>query len=241
MSDLAEALQRYLHDLNIASVDVEYTVRDPSFRGSSVSAQGSGITAAARERHLVEGYGFWEHVVASSVTAQPDTRRGLYAGAVRSRIGTVTTKTMTVEEFVSSLDRGQWEQLPGRQIISLSSHVTTRYGATGHLHLLDFGLPNRPHLAEAFHTALSVLDIDGILVATGRSYHLYGRRITGWDAYTSFLARAALLSPVVDARWVLHQLTEGHAALRVSSNTDRDTHLPKPEPLQRPPREQQDQ
>lgn len=227
MSELADSLHRYLTDLDVARVDVLHTDRGASFRGGSVSTQASNITAAARERHLDDRYGFWEHVVAAGVIASADTRNGLYAGAVRTKPNTVTTRTMTVTEFTRALASRQWEHLSGRQLVSLASRVTTRDGLTGHLYLLDFGLPDHPHLVDAIATALDVLGIHGTVVATGRSFHLYGQRITDWNTYASFLARAALLAPLVDARWVMHQIMEGRASLRVSSNTDRDTQAPK--------------
>ena len=66
MAKLADALSEHLLGLGVETTELLYTERAPSFRGSSVSAAASEVTASARRRHLDEGYGFWEHVVAEA-------------------------------------------------------------------------------------------------------------------------------------------------------------------------------
>ena len=227
MTELADTLHGYLAALNVTQVELLHSERDPSFRGSSVSEEASSITAVARSKHLSDGYGFWEHVVSASFTATPETRAGLYTGAVRHRLPTERPQSLTVAEFTQTLRDRRWEQLNGREMVSLSSRATTTNGSEIHLHLLDLGMPDRPGVIEAIRAGLDTLDIDGALVRSGRSYHFYGLRTSDWPDYTTFLARAALLSPLVDARWVLHQLIDGRGALRISSN-HRDTHIPTP-------------
>ncbi len=227
MTELASTLRDYFAALDVTQVELLHSERGASFRGSSVSMEASSITAAARSRHLSDGYGFWEHVVAAGITAKPDTRAGLYAGAVRHRPATETSQSMTVAEFTQTLRDGRWEQLHGREMVSLSSRATTTNGSEIHLHLLDLGLPDGPSVIEAIRAGLDTLGIDGALVSSGRSYHFYGLRISDWPEYATFLARAAFLSPLVDARWVLHQLLDRRGALRISSN-HRDTHTPTP-------------
>lgn len=227
MIELAESLHLHLASLGVTQVEVLHTERDASFRGSDVSAEGSIITASARERHLADGYGFWDHVVASAVSADNLTRVGLFRGAVRTKLSPESAERMSLAVFARMLGEGVWEQLPGRQLASLSSHVATADGSGAHLFMLDLGLPEHLTLA-AVRDAMRALEIDGQIVRSGRSYHLYAHRLGTWSEYVAFLARASLLSPLVDSRWALRQITDGRGSLRISSNSGRDVLTPTP-------------
>jgi hypothetical protein len=227
VSSLASSLPLHLARLGVEEVEVVFTERAPSFRGSSVSEEASRITGVARERHLRDGYGFWEHVVSLAVDASPDTRRPLFAAAARSGGCPETTVAMLAEEFAEHLTGDRWQGLPGRQLVSLSSRVRAN-GQVGHLQLLDLGLAYRPGSDDAVQTALDVLGLRGLLMASGKSYHFYGSSIDTWEAYADLLAGASLLSPLVDSRWALRQIRAGRGVLRVSTNIERDTYRPSP-------------
>jgi hypothetical protein len=227
VSSLASSLPQHLARLGVEQVEVVFTERAPSFRGSSVSEEASRITGAARGRHLRDGYGFWEHVVSLAADASADTRRQLFAAAARSAGNPETTAAMSVDEFAEHLTGARWRGLPGRQLVSLSSRVRVN-GQACHLQLLDLGLAQRPGSADAVRAALDVLGLHGLLVASGKSYHFYGTFIDAWDAYVDLLARASLLSPLVDSRWALRQIRAGRGVLRVSTNIERDTYPPSP-------------
>ena len=98
----------------------------------------------------------------------------------------------------------------------------------GHLQLIDLDLPRRAGSVDDIGTALDTLGVEGLLVSFGRSYHFYGSHIDYWDRYVEFLARASLLSPLVDSRWALRQIIAGRGARRVSTNTEREVHTPTP-------------
>jgi hypothetical protein len=57
-----------------------------------------------------------------------------------------------------------------------------------------------------------------MLVNSGRSYHFYGDRLLTTSKWREVLLRASLLAPIVDGRWITHQLLQGYAALQVSSH-----------------------
>lgn len=227
MITLADALCQHLESLEISEVEVLQTERDESFRGSDVSTEASVITASARSRHLADGYGFWEHVLALAASASGETLEGLVLGAVRENSKVEHRERMGLPEFVTSLRSGRWSGLPGRQIASLSTRVVTADGETCHLFVLDMGMPGllRPNAVNA---AMKAIGVEGLIVSSGRSFHVYVSHVGSWDEYVRFLASCALLSPIVDSRWALRQIVAGRGALRISTSELRDRQQPVP-------------
>lgn len=228
MTVLSERLEELLSKLGVRTVETITTQRGPSFRGSLVSAEASEITAKARERHFADGYGFWENTVSLATSASDATRQGIFEGAITQNPMPAEHEQLALEQFCRKLASGAWQGLPGRRLVSLSSRMWTEAGQA-HLQMLDLSVPaNSEHAVQTVRDAAGVLGVKGILVKTGRSFHLYGDVILEWDEYVQFLARAALLAPVVDSRWVLHQILDGQASLRVSNNLERDQSMPEP-------------
>lgn len=229
MAKLADALSEHLLGLGVETTELLYTERAPSFRGSSVSAAASEVTASARRRHLDEGYGFWEHVVAEAAGLDTATRQALFAGAIRHNAVPERSERLSVTQLRQRLLRGNWEGLSGRRLVSLSSRVWTEKGALRHLVMMDFGIPaSGARSKEAVAAAQEVLGLHGLLVLSGNSYHLYGDRLVEWPDLVQVLARCSLLSPVIDARWVAHQIVDGRAALRLSTSLERQEISPVP-------------
>ncbi len=105
---------------------------------------------------------------------------------------------------------------PGR-MLALSSAVDMRDGSMLHIPMLDFhGLHFPEHLAVA-REIIAQLAIEGVLLSSGKSFHFYGEALLPAERLIAFLARALLFAPLVDHRWVAHQLLEGASALRISS------------------------
>lgn len=229
MARLADALSDHLLGLGVETIELLYTERAPSFRGSDVSAAASEVTASARVRHLSDGYGFWEHVVAEAAGLDPATRQALFEGALRHNTMPERGERISVTQLHQRLVEGRWEGLPGRQLVSLSSRVWTKEGTLRNLMMMDFGIPaSVAHSEEAVLAAQDALGLHGLLVLSGNSYHLYGNLLTDWPDLVQVLARCSLLSPIVDARWVAHQIMDGRAALRLSTNLERQESPPVP-------------
>ena len=227
MTVFARALPELLTDLGVKGVEILQSVRVDSFRGSSYSPEASAITARARQRHHADGFGFWNHVLMLGATAPHATRQALYQGAVRGNpLGERKTRLST-KEFRQALEEGRWLDQPGRQLTSLSSRVWLNTGEVRHLNLLDFGIPlEAPGALQAAESALDALQTCGLLVSSGRSMHLYGAVTSSWTEYVEFLARASLLSPIVDARWAAYSVLDGRGALRISTAAERDQQPP---------------
>jgi hypothetical protein len=71
---------------------------------------------------------------------------------------------------------------------------------------------------DALVAAMTRLDErEGALLASGHSYHYYGfvpRDLAGWRL---FMARAILLAPLADERFIAHCLIEDLACLRLDA------------------------
>jgi hypothetical protein len=103
-------------------------------------------------------------------------------------------------------------------IVAIVSEVRMIDGSTRHIPMLDF--TTKSHKPGAFRTVTRVseeLGLPGLLVSSGRSFHFYGQRALTQSELTRFLASALLFTPIVDSRWIAHQLLAGVCALRLST------------------------
>jgi hypothetical protein len=105
---------------------------------------------------------------------------------------------------------------PGR-MLALSSLVELRSGERHHIPMLDFHCAASSDNLPLVISALRALTNrgHGFLLESGKSYHYYGDQLLTLLDFPKFLARASLLGPIVDVRWVAHQILEGACALRI--------------------------
>jgi hypothetical protein len=110
------------------------------------------------------------------------------------------------------------------RVLALRSRVTLEGGQIAHIPMIDFHCPARDENASLAATALEALEAGpGFLVESGDSYHFLGLSLLDEGELPPFLARALLLSPIVDRAWIAHQLLEGSCALRVSGRQGEDS------------------
>ncbi len=113
------------------------------------------------------------------------------------------------------------DALPHGRFLAISSAVTTRTGQKMQWPLLDFALPFSAPNTRVVTAAASQLGLPHVIFRSEHSYHYYGLELLTFKQYFGdFLGRAALLAPLVDARWIAHQLIDSLAALRLSSQPD---------------------
>lgn len=111
--------------------------------------------------------------------------------------------------------------LRGTSSLSLLSEVVLPNGRSAYLPMLDFSTKSRSAGGEAtVRAAVGGLGLQGMIVSSGRSYHFYGRRLIDRAEQLDMWAQALLLTPIVDERWIAHQMRAQVAALRVSANED---------------------
>lgn len=223
-------LGRHLPDLlkaaGVTRVEVDVLTRSTSFSGSSLSERAAQITGPARDEHRRRGFGFWEYVLSASIEVDRETRLGLMRAALRHLSDEAIRMVLGIDDFIDHLRAGDFYELPARSLISLYSPVQTRAQTTRtcerwHLPLLDLGVPVGENGEAAAIDAMMTLGVEGLLFDSGRSYHFYGAAPMRGDELPRFLARAQLLSPLVDTRWVSHQLMDGRCGLRISTDVEK--------------------
>lgn len=107
----------------------------------------------------------------------------------------------------------------GRNAIALQSRVTLPSGSERFIPMLDFTSKATRIGSEAtVRSAAAALGLPGRLFASARSYHFYGSELVSRAEQLDFWARALLLTPIVDERWIAHQIRAQVAALRISPN-----------------------
>ena len=104
------------------------------------------------------------------------------------------------------------------EILAVSSRLWLDSGEERHIPMLDFRVAISAEHEKLIRQQLHVLGAKGWIFESGRSYHFIGRDLlAGESGLREFLGRSLLFAPVVDGRWVAHQLIEGACALRISS------------------------
>jgi hypothetical protein len=100
----------------------------------------------------------------------------------------------------------------------------TDTGAAAQLVRFDFGVPyDRPSSIDVAVEVADALNLSGPLFSSGGSFHFVSDQVVSDTQLSRVLARAQLVSPLIDSRWVSHQLIDGESRLRISTDTERNT------------------
>ena len=90
---------------------------------------------------------------------------------------------------------------------------------SAHLPFLDFRVqPSGPNARLVIAICRRLLPSGFIVLNSGRSYHACGVELQNSVDRIEFLAKSLLFSPIVDDRYVAHQLMQSSSALRISSS-----------------------
>jgi len=109
--------------------------------------------------------------------------------------------------------------------LSFSSRIELAERGTKQLPLLDFHCPESAENDRLVTEVCKQLYRHTTLVFTsGESYHALGLDPLDERGFQDFLTRSLLFAPIVDARYVAHQLLEGACALRLSNSADKPNH-----------------
>lgn len=219
---LSEHLPDLLREARIETIELDVLHRRRSFQGNEISSKAQSITGPARDEHRARGFGFWEFVLAKAVATDSRDRRGLIDGALRHNSDDASHVRLKREDFIERLGSGIYEGLPPRDLVSFRSGVeVSGEDQRMHLPLLDLGVKPGPEGQTAAMDALHALGLRGLLFESGRSYHFYGADPVSLAELVATLGRAQLLSPIIDSRWVSHQLIDGHCGLRISTDSEK--------------------
>lgn len=115
----------------------------------------------------------------------------------------------------------------------LESHASTRgslvaldsllelEGREAHLALMDFRVtPSDANTRLVVAICRRLLSDGFVVLASGRSYHVCGTALQVAEERIAFLGRSLLFSPIVDDRYVAHQLSQPSSSLRISASVD---------------------
>lgn len=218
-TDLVTVLPDLLESVRALSVELVQLRRPPSLHTGDLTPTADELIRAARVEYRDRGYGFWDSLLTAAAQADEATRRALLVRATQHNAAPSTA--VPVGEFIAALQKGAYIGLPAREMVSLSSRIKTAEGCA-HLPMLDFSVPHSAAADDIATEVATTLSINGgYLLRSGTSYHLLGDYLLSWDESTDLLARAQLLSPLIDHRWAAHQLVDRCCALRISTDDSR--------------------
>lgn len=110
--------------------------------------------------------------------------------------------------------------LGGQDVIGLCSRCRTRDRETLHIPILDFNVSPCDVAEKLVSDAMRLLlNCDGYILGSGKSYHYYGMTLLRWRRYSDFLSKSLLLTPLTDIRYIAHRLISRIGVLRITSNS----------------------
>jgi hypothetical protein len=164
---------------------------------------------------------FWEALMLSCFGEPRDFRRLLREAAFHQSHKASLQRITRHEVLAGHLGHLINSQPIGHHL-SFSSRIELAGIGLGQLPLMDF------HCPESAENDRLVSEVCGqlfrhaaLIFSSGESYHALGLEPMDEQAFPVFLTRSLLFAPIVDARYVAHQLLEGACALRLSSSTEK--------------------
>lgn len=108
--------------------------------------------------------------------------------------------------------------------LAVASTVRLDNGSLAHFPMLDLRCP----ISDSSQQGLlwigrHLFPSGGILLRSGRSYHLLGAKFMSHEQVLYMYGQALMFSPVVDRSYVAHHLVRGFGSLRISENKDSST------------------
>jgi hypothetical protein len=180
------------------------------------------IAVTDAERELIEqanrmrkgtGIPFWEAIFATCAVEEQCTDPILEATFFHNGQG--------ISEHISrrQIEDGVIESTARntQRTVALGSKLAGAKGALGHMSFLDLHCEVSAGNHVVVHRVCRHVMPQGFLVLdSGGSYHACGVTLVSDDQRIQMLAKALLVSPIVDARYVAHQLLQDSSSLRIS-------------------------
>ena len=182
------------------------------------------VDTALRLRKTYD-FPFWDALLLTAERRQKGIAAEILDGASFHQPMTSAVRTQTIDatSLTPRTVANHARKMSNGNIAVVSSRVKLHNGSEAHLPLLDFSLPPSRVNDKVVEQIIIRLGQHGYLLDSGNSYHFYGDVLLSDSGYREFLGEALLFSPLVDHRWIAHQLVEGACALRVSGGKDGST------------------
>lgn len=190
-------------------------VRTPAIENSDVFKQ----AAKMRQETLLP---FWDSALSQALHGSLDTRQIIDAALFHNTKPEVlhTIEAKNAESHLNNLLSKEWDE----STLALSSRVKLKGGSRRHIPMLDFHIPSNAVTYKTVVRCLNSLDVGNFMIVdSGKSFHAYGFTLLNANGLRSFLSRALLLSPIVDSRYIAHQLLCNQCKLRVVATSRKPT------------------
>ena len=218
--DAAEVVSQLVSsNPRIRAIRVFETVAPPTVqeRFPLTSQEEALIKSGLRLRNEMD-LPFWDSVFLVALQENREIGEQLWAAASFHQHNDSMQRIGRPEVNATSL-RYMAESVPPNHILAISSEVeVAREDEARHIPLLDFSAIPTRHSLSLVKRVIGDRGMSGFLLESGRSFHFYGRNLLTDAGLVRFLGESLLYGPVLDRRWVAHQLIEGFCALRISSS-----------------------
>lgn len=181
--------------------------RIPGIENTVVFTQGSKM----RRETLLP---FWDSALAQALQGSLEVHQIIDSALFHNTQPEVshTIEAANAENHLDNLLSEEWNE----STLALSSSVKLSDGSQRHIPMLDFHIPANDVTYQTVIKCLNSLAVGKFaIVDSGKSFHAYGMSLLDPSRLRDFLSRALLLSPIVDTRYIAHQLCDNKCKLRV--------------------------
>ena len=204
----------------LAEVDTDPTARKHLGKHPDIQ---EFVPSALRMRDEY-GVPFWMAVTLSASKHGGELPDAIFtAASFHQEVPSSSVETMNIGHLSRDLLLARGRALARGRMLMLLSQVLLADGFVLHLPMLDFRLPSSGNNLSTVRQMLVQLDMSGVVLNSGRSYHFYGCTLLQAEELRVFLAKALFFTPLIDHRWIAHQLVEGRCALRIIRNGEKDS------------------
>jgi hypothetical protein len=165
---------------------------------------------------------FWDSALAQALQGSMDANQIIEAALFHNTQPEVshTVKAINAEKQLDKLLSDEWRD----STLAMASSVTLYDGSCRHIPMLDFHIPANDASYATVVKCLNSLAVGKFaIVNSGKSFHAYGMSLLDASGLKDFLSRALLLSPIVDTRYIAHQLCGNQCKLRVVATSRKPT------------------
>ena len=219
----AEVLTQIVSENRDVSAIFAFTYKHPPLlqQRLALTPDEQAIIANAKALRETSRLPFWEALMLSCFGEHRDYIRLLGEASFHQSPRDSLMRISRDEVLAGSLAELSIAQPPGHHL-SFSSRIETDALGVRNLPLLDFHCPESTENDRLVSAVCRQLFRRRTLVlSSGESYHALGLDTLGKNAFRDFLTRSLLFAPIVDARYVAHQLLEGACALRLSQSKEK--------------------
>lgn len=168
-------------------------------------------------------FSFWDSLLAATIEANSRDaeiiRHALFHNEQPELRTCIESYGITLEKIENAIGFTQHNE-----IVALSSRVNVKGNKTFHLPLLDFHCDSSEGMLDLVKkVSEELISGDYYVIDSGKSFHLIGTQLLSVGEWTRFLHRALLLNPIVDSRFIAHQLIQGECKLRLTKSTNKTT------------------